>query len=87
MIKVIVLITVVLSIAACSSTSDISRWEGKSIGTLINYYGAPANFIKLDDGNKIVEFYVGDSHCTVSFIVNNANAVVAGKARGNKTEC
>ncbi len=81
-----------LLIGCSTQPHDVSSWKGESLSRLIEVYGIPANFLKLGDGNRIVEFHhsinklVGNT-CRLSFMIDKSNKVLGGHATNKKVNC
>jgi hypothetical protein len=83
---------VVLLIGCSTQPHDVSSWKGELLSRLIEVYGMPANFLKLEDGNRIVEFHhsmnkLADNTCRLSFMIDRSNKVLGGHATNGKNNC
>jgi len=82
-----------LFIASCASNGEVSHWQGESLSDLIAEYGTPDTFLKLDDGNKVVEYDLATSQhlaanfCSMTFIVDRNNHIFGAKKTGNGSNC
>ncbi|MEW6991350.1 hypothetical protein AADZ91_11740 [Colwelliaceae bacterium 6441] len=80
-------------VASCASNGDVSHWQGQSLGTLIEEYGTPNTFLKLDDGNKIIEYDIAKTtqlagnYCSLTFMLDRQNTILGAKALGNGNNC
>jgi hypothetical protein len=81
------------ALVACSSTNDVDYWQGESLASVIQTYGTPATFLRLDDGNKILEFHhsstiqIANNYCSLTFMVDRGNKVLGAKGQGNGKNC
>ena len=86
------IITTIL-LCSCSSQPTVSQWQGESLGTLIAEYGTPASFLKLDDGNKVIQFHysstakLAGNYCQLTFMIDGANRVLGVNGQGNGVSC
>jgi len=83
---------ITILIGCSSQTHDIAQWKGESLTRLIEVYGAPANFLKLSDGNRVIEFHhsineLSGNTCTLSFMVDRSNKILGGHASKGKSNC
>jgi len=80
-------------LSSCASNGTVTHWQGDSLVNLIAEYGTPDSFIKLNDGNKIVEYdqYSSDtlagSFCSLTFMVDRQNRISGAKRQGNGINC
>ncbi|WP_286233003.1 hypothetical protein [Thalassotalea sediminis] len=80
-------------VASCASNGDVSHWHGESLGTLIEEYGTPNTFLKLDDGNKVIEYdgatalHKTTNYCSLTFMVDKQNRILGASRQGNGTNC
>ncbi len=80
-------------VASCASNGDVSHWQGESLGTLIAEYGTPDTFLKLNDGNKVIEYdkysseHLAGNFCSLTFMVDRRNRISGAKAQGNGADC
>ncbi|MCO4798576.1 MAG: hypothetical protein KC484_05155 [Colwelliaceae bacterium] len=80
-------------VASCASNGDVSHWQGESLGSLIAEYGTPDGFLKLDDGNRIVEYgndnlaHTAGNFCSLTFMIDHRNRILGAKALGNGNNC
>ena len=80
-------------VASCASNGSVSHWQGESLGTLIAEYGTPDSFLKLDDGNRIVEYdkdtsvHLAGNFCSLTFMVDRRNRISGVKSNGNGMNC
>ena len=80
-------------VASCASNGDVSHWQGESLGSLIQQYGTPDTFLKLEDGNRIVEYdktnsiHIAGNFCSLTFMVDRSNRISGAKALGNGSNC
>ncbi|NQZ83928.1 MAG: hypothetical protein HRT52_23285 [Colwellia sp.] len=86
------LLFITLLMGCSSQTHDIAHWKGESLSQLIEVYGAPANFLKLSDGNRVIEFHhsinkLSGNTCTLSFMLDRENKVLGGHATNGKSNC
>lgn len=91
--NIVVSFTVVILLCACSSQPKITNWQGESLGSLIEEYGTPASFLKLDDGNKVIQFHydstakLAGNYCQLTFMIDNNNKVLGVNGQGNGISC
>jgi len=82
-----------LSIVSCASNGDVSHWQGESLGNLIAEYGPPDTFLKLSDGNKVIEYdkyssqHLAGNFCSLTFMLDRHNKILGAKTQGNGTNC
>lgn len=80
-------------VASCASNGDVSHWQGESLGSLIEEYGTPNSFLRLNDGNKVVEYdkyssgQLAGNFCSLTFMVDRQNKILGAKAQGNGINC
>ncbi len=80
-------------VAGCASNGSVSHWQGESLGNLIAEYGTPHSFLKLGDGNKIVEYdnngsqQLAGNFCSITFIIDRQNRISGANTQGNGTNC
>ncbi len=80
-------------VASCASNGDVSHWQGESFSDLIAEYGTPNSFLKLGDGNRIVEYdkyssqHLAGNFCSLTFIVDRQNRISGSKMVGNGKNC
>ncbi len=80
-------------VASCASNGDVSHWQGESLGTLIAQYGTPDSFLKLDDGNRVVEYdkitstHVNGNFCSLTFMIDHRNRIMGAKSLGDGNNC
>lgn len=80
-------------VASCASNGNVSQWQGESLGSLIEQYGTPDSFLKLEDGNRIIEYdksnsmHVAGNFCSLTFMVDSSNRISGAKAFGNGNNC
>lgn len=80
-------------VASCASNGDVSHWHGESLGSLIQEYGTPDTFLKLDDGNKVIEYdkatstHLAGNFCSLTFMVDRSNRISGAKRLGNGNDC
>jgi hypothetical protein len=93
MLKTYLSLSAVLLLCSCSSSNTVSQWQGESLGSLIEEYGTPANYLKLEDGNKVIEFHYASTEklagnsCQLTFMVDNTNRVLGVNSLGNGVNC
>ena len=91
--KIFISFIALLLLASCASNGDVSHWQGQKLGTLIQEYGKPDTFLRLDDGNKIVEYDRSSTNklaaniCSLTFFIDRANYIKGAKAHGNGSNC
>lgn len=89
---VVSFITIIL-LCSCSSQPTIANWQGESLSNLISEYGTPASFLKLDDGNRVVQFHyatatkLAGNYCQLTFMIDNTNKVLGVNRQGNGVSC
>jgi len=80
-------------VASCASNGNVSQWQGESLGSLIAEYGTPNTFLKLADGNKVVEYdkynseHLAGNFCSLTFMVDRRNRISGAKMQGDGTNC
>lgn len=80
-------------VASCASNGNVSHWQGESLSSLIEQYGTPDSFLKLEDGNRIIEYdksnalHVAGHFCSLTFMVDSSNRISGAKAFGNGNNC
>lgn len=80
-------------VAGCASTEDVSNWQGESLSALIEKYGTPDSFLKLNDGSKVLEYdkatsrHLAGNFCSVTFMVDNQNKILGASRQGNGQNC
>ncbi|MDO6428772.1 hypothetical protein Q4489_17320 [Thalassotalea sp. 1_MG-2023] len=80
-------------VASCASNGDVSHWHGESLGTLIEEYGTPQTFLKLEDGNKVIEYdgatalHKAANYCSLTFMIDRQNKILGASRQGNGTNC
>ena len=83
----------IILICSCSSQPNAIQWRGESLGNLIAEYGTPSSFLKLEDGNKVVQFHhssaakLANNYCQLTFMIDGANKVLGVNGQGNGKSC
>ena len=91
--KALTSIALLWLLASCASNGDVSHWQGQKLSTLIEQYGKPNTFLRLDDGNKIVEYdsssntHLTANVCSLTFFIDRTNRIKGANAQGNGTNC
>ncbi len=80
-------------VASCASNGGVSHWQGESLGSLIQEYGPPDTFLKLNDGNKVIEYdsatsqHLAGNFCSMTFYVDQRNRIAAATVLGDGSNC
>lgn len=80
-------------VAGCASNGDVTHWQGESLSALIEKYGTPDSFLKLNDGSKVLEYDKATSRnlagnfCSVTFMVDSQNKILGASRQGNGQNC
>jgi len=80
-------------VASCASNGSVSQWQGEPLSRLIEEYGTPDTFLRLDDGNKVVEYdretsqHMAGNFCSLTFIVDSRNQIFGAQKIGNGINC
>jgi len=83
----------VIFVASCASNGDVSHWQGESLGNLIQEYGTPDTFLKLNDGNKVIEYdkttsqHLAGNFCSMTFLIDRRNRIAGAQRSGNGINC
>lgn len=91
--KISSIIFSLLFIASCASNGEVSQWQGESLSDLIAEYGKPDTFLKLSDGNRVVEYdrstsqQLAGNFCSVTFIVDSNNHIFGVQKIDNGSNC
>jgi len=91
--NIVVSFFAVILLCSCSSKPQIANWQGESLGNLILEYGTPASFLRLEDGNKIIQYDYSTSaklagnYCQLTFMIDGANKVLGVNGQGNGVSC
>lgn len=84
---------IIILLCSCSSKPEVVHWQGESLGSLIAEYGTPASFLKLEDGNKVIQFHytsaekLAGNYCQLTFMIDGANKVLGVNGQGNGVSC
>lgn len=91
--KLIGIIFSLLFIASCASNGEVSQWQGETLNDLIAEYGWPDTFLKLSDGNRVIEYdastsqHLAGDFCSLTFIVDKSNHIFGAQKVGNGNNC
>ncbi|GHF97819.1 hypothetical protein [Thalassotalea marina] len=80
-------------VASCASNGSVSHWHGEPLGAIIEKYGTPDSFLKMDDGNKVLEYnkayssHLAGNFCSLIFMVDRSNKISAATKQGDGHNC
>lgn len=80
-------------VASCASNGSVSQWQGEPLGAIIEKYGTPDSFLKMEGGNKVLEYnksyssHLAGNFCSLIFMVDQTNKISAATKQGDGQNC